>query len=112
MRLDDFTYIPPEAREKTARYLAHLIGDPTADPAALLARVEANFTQCYNENQMIYVNGEQPAPEEEANAVLFRTELTTPTGEEIFGKCVRRWSGSRNRTGWCVRTTASCSTPA
>lgn len=98
MRLDEFTYIPPEAREKTARFLMHLIGDPTADPAALLARVEANFIQCYNENQIIYVNGDQPVPEEEANAALFRTEFMTPTGEEIFGKCtVNKRPGGRHR---------------
>lgn len=98
MRLEEFTYVPYEVRDKALRYLAYQIGDPTADTQRLLADLERALAQAVAKSSFTYLCGEKPVERpEEADAVVFSTGLTTPTGEEIFAKCTLNKNPNRQK---------------
>lgn len=98
MRLDEFTYVPHEVREKAIRFLAHQIGDPAADPQRLLDELERALTTAVETNDFTYQFGEQELESPDlADAVLFPTGFTTPTGEEISVKCTLNKNPNRQR---------------
>jgi hypothetical protein len=98
LRVDEFTYVPSEVKEKALRFLAHQIGDPTADPARLLESLEEALTRALAEKELVYLSGDQVVErEEEADAVLFSTGYTTPTGEEISAKCTLNKNPNRQK---------------
>jgi hypothetical protein len=98
VRLDEFTYIPPEVREKALRFLAHLSGDPGASHETLVDSLDRSLTLALEQNQTAWVFGEQVVDTlESADAMLFRTEFATSKGEEIWAKCmVNRRPGARH----------------
>ncbi|MEW8979401.1 MAG: DUF3825 domain-containing protein [Symbiobacterium sp.] len=99
MRLEEFTYLPVDAREKALRYLANMIGEPNAPLERLLAELDTALERAGREDAFHYLRAEQPTKDErEADAILFPTGLTTPTGEEIMAKCVL--NKNPNRQPW------------
>jgi hypothetical protein len=86
MRLDEFTYIPPDAREKALRFLAYQLGDPQTDLDTLMARLEQAFAEAWASEAITYATSEEAAGGE-PDSVLFRTGFTTPQGEEVMAKC-------------------------
>ncbi|MBP2017539.1 hypothetical protein J2Z79_000922 [Symbiobacterium terraclitae] len=99
MRLEEFTFLPADVREKALRFLANMIGDPCAPPERLLADLEAALGRAEQNQSFIYLRGEQPTEDDrEADAILFPTGLTTPTGEDISAKCVL--NKNPNRQPW------------
>lgn len=98
MRLDEFTYVPHEVREKALRFLAYQIGDATADPNRLLEGLERALHEAIENNAFTYLCGEQAVETEaEADAVLFPTGYATPTGEEISAKCTLNKNPNRQK---------------
>lgn len=98
MRLEEFTYVPFEVRDKALRFLAHQIGDPAADPQRLLSELEQALTEAVAEANFTYLCGEQVADRpDEADGVLFPTGQTTPTGEEILVKCTLNKNPNRQK---------------
>lgn len=98
MRLEEFTYVPFDVREKALRFLAYQIGDPTADPNRLLEDLERALTSAVESQELTYQYGEQTVEtEDEADAVLFPTGYSTPTGEEISVKCTLNKNPNRQR---------------
>lgn len=101
MRLEEFTYVPLDGREKGLKYLANLIGDPAADPNMLQESLERSLTNAVASGTLIFQANEQwVLSEQEADTVSFRTEFHTPTGEEILARCTpnrnpnkQRWFG-------------------
>ncbi len=98
MRLDEFTYVPLDAREKGLKYLANLIGDPTADTAMLQESLERSLSIAFHAGSLFYQAGDQWVDtEEEADTVAFRTEFHTPTGEEILARCTLNKNPNRQK---------------
>lgn len=98
MRLDDFTYVPLEVREKALRFLAYQIGDATTDPNRLLEALERALTDAVETNDFTYLYAEHVVDtEEDADAVLFPTGYSTPTGEEISVKCTLNKNPNRQK---------------
>ena len=98
LRLDEFTYVPYEVREKALRFLAYQIGDATADPDKLLEDLERALAAAVKNQNFTYVAGEQEVESEaEADGVLFPTGYTTPTGEEISVKCTLNKNPNRQK---------------
>lgn len=98
MRLDEFTYVPYEVREKALRFLAHQIGDPLADPQELLEDLERALTAVAESNDFTLLAGDHEAETEaEAEAILFPTGYRTPTGEEISVKCTLNKNPNRQK---------------
>lgn len=102
MRLEEFTYVPFEARDKSLKFLANLIGRPDIDPRELSTGIEAALARSLQQDQFLYTHNDHAVSiEAEADAILFRLDVTTPTGEEIFAKCMankrpgalQRWFG-------------------
>jgi hypothetical protein len=86
MRLSEFTYIPPESREKALRFLAYQIGDPKADLNQLMDHLDQAFAEAHQNGEITYL---EPREGEEQGSALFRTGFTTAQGEEIMAKCVQ-----------------------
>jgi hypothetical protein len=99
VRLDEFTYVPPEILEKALRYLAHLSGDPGAGHEALVESLNKSLDGAWTQNQFIYVREDQAVDSlDEADALVFRTDLSTSKGEEIWAKCmVNKKPGARQK---------------
>lgn len=98
MRLEEFTYVPYEVRDKALRYLAYQIGDPAADTQTLLADLERALAEAEAKSSFTYLSGDRPVERpEDADAVLFPTGLTTPTGDEILARCTRNKNPNRQR---------------
>lgn len=98
MRLDEFTYIPFEVREKALKFLAHQIGETIADPNRLLTELESALDSALANHSFAYMAGEQMVESEaEADAILFPTGFTTPTGEEISVKCTLNKNPNRQK---------------
>lgn len=102
MRLEEFTFVPFEAREKSLKFLANLIGRPEADPRDLTAGIEAALARALESGAFLFTHTDHlVGSEAEADAILFRLDVATPTGEEIFAKCMvnkrpgatQRWFG-------------------
>jgi hypothetical protein len=87
MRLDEFTYVPSESREKALRFLAYQIGDPNTDLQVLMAQVDQAFTTAHADGEVIYQASEE-AEGGQPDAALFSTGFTTAQGEEVMGKCM------------------------
>nr|PZN73745.1 MAG: hypothetical protein DIU55_02335 [Bacillota bacterium] len=99
MRLEEFTYLPLEAREKALRYLANMIGEPDRPLEELAADLERALDRAARAGLFSYLREDQPVADRAlADAVLFPTGHTTPTGEEISAKCVL--NKNRNRQPW------------
>ncbi|MFZ5817275.1 MAG: DUF3825 domain-containing protein [Bacillota bacterium] len=98
MRLEEFTYVPYEVREKALRFLANQIGNPAAESAYLLEQLEQALGRALERNDFAYLaNDQEVEREEEADTVLFPTPFTTPTGEEISVKCTLNKNPNRQR---------------
>jgi hypothetical protein len=86
MRLDEFTYVPADMKEKAMRYLAYQIGDPHSDTRELFAQVEQAFASAYADGAVTYQFSDE-AQGTEPDTAVFRTGFTTAQGEEVLGKC-------------------------
>lgn len=99
MRLEEFTYLPLDVREKALRYLANMLGEPNRPLDQLAADLERALDRAAREDLFAYLRDEQPVESRaEADAVLFPTGHTTPTGEEILAKCIL--NKNLNRQPW------------
>ncbi|MGE5559747.1 MAG: DUF3825 domain-containing protein [Chloroflexota bacterium] len=98
MRLDEFTYVPQDAREKSLAYLANVLGHPGTDLDALYNQVSDAFVARHAAGELSYsTDGRPTADGGEADAVMFRTDFTAPNGEFIWGKCIaNRRPGARH----------------
>lgn len=101
MRLDEFTFIPFDARDKALEYLANVIGRPTAQPDALYAELDSAFAAAVEAGAITYRLNDEPldaASISQADAAYFRTGLTTADGNAINAKFVlNRRPGSRQK---------------
>ncbi len=99
MRLEEFTYLPLDVREKALRYLANMMGEPHRPLDQLASDLEGALDRAASEGLFSYLRGEQPVEDRaQADAVLFPTGHTTPTGEEISAKCIL--NKNPNRQPW------------
>lgn len=88
MELDTFTFIPPQAREQTFRFLARLIGTTEVTPQELTAKLTAALRSKVEQHQLVYLrDGYRVEQADQADAVQFSTALFTPNGEEIVAVC-------------------------
>jgi hypothetical protein len=87
MRLDEFTYVPAEAREKALRFLAYQIGNPNTDLQDLMAQIDKAFAEAFENGEISYQLSEE-AEGTEPDTALFSTGFTTAQGEEVLGKCM------------------------
>ncbi|BAD39600.1 DUF3825 domain-containing protein [Symbiobacterium thermophilum] len=99
MRLEEFTYLPLDVKEKALRYLANMMGEPERPLDQLTADLERALDRAVRGGLFSYLREEQPVEDRaRADAVLFPTGHTTPTGEEILAKCIL--NKNPNRQPW------------
>lgn len=98
MRLEEFTYLPFEVRDKALRFLANMIGNSSLTNEGLLADLERALDRATENGSFVYLRDDEVTQDAaEADSVLFPTGHTTPTGEEISAKCTLNKNPNRQR---------------
>lgn len=86
MKLEDFTFIPYDARDKALEYLANAIGRPTTPLESLYADLDAAYAAAAAAGAITTTS----------EAAIFRTNFVTSDGTPIYAKCsANRRPGSR-----------------
>ena len=60
MRLEEFTYLPLDVREKALRYLANMMGEPHRPLDQLASDLEGALDRAASEGLFSYLREEQP----------------------------------------------------